>query len=568
MQKYEVKALEVHDFSHIWSLDKIKQRMDFMVRNGMNVLVLHEPGIEDKVVFPGKFLGADKNTTNYFKIFLQIDRNIYNFALRENLNLNRRAYLRHVIREANKLGIEVYIENKELWFPDFILKYKADIVKNGVFCPSDPFWWEEFLPGKYEELFIALPELAGVIVSIGTGEARLAISNTFTCDCKRCRGLDPTEWYKNVIMGMYAPFKKAGKKLVVRDFIYTKEEQEKFAQGFAELPGDIVLSLKNTPHDFYPTFPNNPLIGKIKEHPQWIEYDVMGQFYGWGAVPSIMLEDIKKRLEHGLKHGVTGFIARTDWEGVQSYSCFDNLNLINLYGIAIFGDNITSSNYDVYSRWIEEGDILEKGLSSRDLRVVTEWIGGVMDQTWPVIKNTLFARGAVFSHDSCLHLSLEQPTFIAEIHHSLKNWDPTTDPLRMDKENLEMLLEESDVALSLVGNLCDRVRKCGNVGLKEDFYERLIEYFEFMSLYVRAFRLTRRAYCFARYIKENGKDSNFGSSRAIVLLRETLEEMEKLRKELIASNILDVYPRNELLDPERFELFLSEAKEFYEKMKS
>ena len=39
-----------------------------------------------------------------------------------------------------------YLEDKELWFKDFILKSHPEILTNGVFCPSKSFWWEQFLP--------------------------------------------------------------------------------------------------------------------------------------------------------------------------------------------------------------------------------------------------------------------------------------------------------------------------------------------------------------------------------------------------------------------------------------
>ncbi len=186
--------------------------------------------------------------------------------------------MNHLIRKAKASGVSVYFENKELWFKDFILTYKKDLFHDGVLCPSDPFWYEEFLPQKYRELFIALPDLAGIVVSIGTGEARLSISNTYGCTCDRCKNLDPVAWYKQMILGIYKPFHEAGKRLIIRDFIYTKAEQERFRKAFITLPDDIWLSLKNTPHDFYPTFPNNPLMGNVGNHPQITEYDVQGQF--------------------------------------------------------------------------------------------------------------------------------------------------------------------------------------------------------------------------------------------------------------------------------------------------
>ena len=126
MKKYTFRAMELHDFTQIWDLDEIRNKLDFMVRNNMNALVFHEPGIEDKIVFPAKFLGGTGEAASYYEAFLQIDHNIYKHALRENLNLNRRDYMNHLIREAKAAGVDVYFENKELWFSDFILKYRQE----------------------------------------------------------------------------------------------------------------------------------------------------------------------------------------------------------------------------------------------------------------------------------------------------------------------------------------------------------------------------------------------------------------------------------------------------------
>ena len=255
MSRYETRALEVHDFVRIWDLDEMRRRLRFMVATEMNTLVLHEPGIVDKIIFPAQFLGGESKGRNLFELYEQIDESIYRYALRENLNPFRRDYLTQLIAEAASAGVAVYLEDKELWFKDFILKSHPEVLTNGVFCPSKSFWWEEFLPAKYTELFIALPQLAGVITSFGTGESRLAISNMHNCDCERCKTLDPTEWHRNMVKGMYGPFREAGKKLVIRDFIYQKEEQEQFAKALEQLPIDIVLSLKNTASRFLPDLP-------------------------------------------------------------------------------------------------------------------------------------------------------------------------------------------------------------------------------------------------------------------------------------------------------------------------
>ena len=102
MKYYKTRALEVHDLSRIWDLAEIRRRLAFMVANDMNALILHEPGIVDKIAFPTQFLGGESKGDNLFELYQQIDQDIYHYALRENLNPFRRDYLTQLIFEATE----------------------------------------------------------------------------------------------------------------------------------------------------------------------------------------------------------------------------------------------------------------------------------------------------------------------------------------------------------------------------------------------------------------------------------------------------------------------------------
>lgn len=556
MSKYIFRGMELHDSTQIWNLDEIRKRLDFCVRNNLNAMVFHEPGIEDKIVFPAKFLGGSGNPSSYYQAFLEVDHTILYHALRENLNLNRRDYMNHVIREAKEAGVDIYFENKELWFSDFVLNYKKELMQDGVICPSDPFWHEEFLPYKYKELFLALPDLAGIVCSIGTGEARLAISNTFACGCERCKNIDPVIWYKNMIMAMYEPFKEAGKKLIIRDFIYTKDEQERFKAAFNAMPDDIVLSLKNTPHDFYPTFPDNPLMGQVGCHPQITEYDVNGQFFGWGAQPSAMLKDIKRRLHYGSSHNVTGFIARTDWEGVQDWTCFDNPNMVNLYAIAAYAENPEASEEEIYLKWLQGEHMLRNNILPGELKQCVHEIKDIMNQTWPIVEKTNFVNGCLFSNDSCIHLTPDQFTFIGGTHHSLSEWDPEKkDALAMTVENIQQIIKDKEEAWNLCDKLVSRVES-KNMGLTEEAYNDLVEHFTFMRWYVKGFRLTARGYCFGRYaVEKNTTDIITEGKNAGELLQKTITDLQDYKNELVKQSFINKYPYDAQLNPERVEYY-------------
>ncbi len=475
----------------------------------------------------------------------------------------RHKYLTQLIAEASDLGVSVFLEDKELWFKDFVLKSHPEIFNNGVFCPSQDFWWKEFLPAKYTELFIALPQLTGVITSFGTGESRLALNNIHECGCSQCKNLDPVEWHRKMTLGMYGPFRDAGKKLVIRDFVFQRSEHAQFAKALEKLPIDIVLSLKNTPHDFYPTFPNNPLIGKVGEREQWIEYDVHGQYFGWGMAPSIMTDDLIHRLRYGRECNAKGFIMRTDWEGIQDHSCFDTVNLVNLYAAAMFGENPDTDKREIYTRWLTEEKLIEEGLSPTLLKKTLEWIINLLEQTWPVVRSTLFVNGTVFSDSSAFHVNLRQSTWIAETLHSLKDWTSDADnALRLQSENTKKILDEKGDAVNRSNVLYGQVTS-ENPGLKPKVYEDLVQRFDFLRVYAEGFRLTTRIYVFSRLLEERGNDlTPFLGQSPRDLLIATIDELRTYKEKLKPSHFAKIYPANALLDPDRLDCFLKDAEKY------
>ena len=297
-------------------------------------------------------------------------------------------------------------------------------------------------------------------------------------------------------------------------------------------------------------------MGHVAEHPQITEYDVNGQFYGWGAQPAAMLKDIKRRLTYGTEHKVTGYIARTDWEGVQDWSCFDNPNMLNLYAIAAYATEPNISEKDIYLKWLTGEKMLKKDISPQELRLCIDEIAELMGKTWPVVEKTNFVNGCLFSNDSCLHLTPDQFTFIGGTHHSLSEWDPEKkDALAMTKENIAVIIGDKQQALEEMTELYNHVLQ-GITGLSEDAYANLREHFDFMYFYVRGFRLTARGYCFGRYFTEVGKDDVLAEGKtARTLLSETIQEMESYKEELINQTFLSKYPYDAQLNPERVEFY-------------
>ncbi|MEW5720054.1 MAG: hypothetical protein AB1817_15620, partial [Chloroflexota bacterium] len=410
---------------------------------------------------------------------------------------SRQAYLRDLLKHARRKGIQVWVEIKELEFPDEVLEKFPQLWKNGFICPTEPVWFE-YLNLKTEEFFELFPDMAGIILSPGSPESRAFLSAGKKCNCERCQATDFGDWCHDIIMAIYDPVKARAKQLAVRDFVYTPEDHERLAKVINRLPKDIAFCIKKTPRDFWPTFPNNAMFGRFKDRPQWIEYDTFGQFYGWGVCPSIMLDDLRDRLAYAKSQGATGALIRTEWEGVD-VSAFDHVNKINLIGAAQFTQNMKEPNKRIVLRWLrEEGLLKNRPASAIDVNGLTRFLL----KTWQVMRKTIYIDDFVFASSSQIPIDVNKAWFMMAFYHCLSTWDPSAaGRLDLNHTNLQRLMAEKDDAVKLVRELIAYLNK-HDFGLPPATHRYLKGQFQFYDMYVRGFGLSAKACLLAKALKD------------------------------------------------------------------
>ena len=531
MADFDVRALEIHS-QYAWNFDWVKKAIDFMKNNNMNTLILHRNDFIDLIVYPGKYFGCNREKyDSIFERYQDIFRTLYKYTpTRRSGPYQRRAYFKRVLEEARRAGITVFIENKELYFPDIILEFFPQLVKEGKICPSDPFWWE-FTQAKYAEFFEEFPQVGGIITAPASGESRVSISSN-RCTCDRCQSTTAEAWYEKLITTMHGPIAAAGKKLIIRDFVFDAKSHNQIATTMEKLPSDIGIALKNTPHDYYPTFPNNARIGKVGNREQWIEFDAWGQYFGWGIGPSIMIDDMRRRMDYAKANGATGVMFRVDWESLDGHSAFDTPNVVNLYAGAWLSDNLGISNIAIYQKWLEESGYYISGIDNHDKKQIAMWMGKILDRTWDVIRKTAFVNDCVFSDSSHLPVSLEHALWLAEEKNSLKDWDPTkANALSVEEKNVQLIMAEKDDALQLVKELTKELA-LGNKGLTVEAYQFLQDSFAVFVKYVEAFRLVTHNIILTKYLldKSSATDSKF-YREAQSLLKGKMQEMQVLERD-------------------------------------
>lgn len=533
LSEFKVRGVELHGHT-MWRWDAIERLLGYMNEQGFNSLFLHQNDLLNRLVHFRK----------HYPPTLE--------DLHQKKKLNNIFYFRRIAQKARELGIQLFLEVKELEYEDQILQFHPEVYSApGVVCPSHPFW-EEFLAAKVDEVVENVPEIRGIVFTFSSPESRLWVAHSpgedweehkpCRCDCQRCRELDRIEWYSQMLRSAYGPLVAAGKKMIVREFSYGPEEQHRIIQAIESLPDDVIVGIKNTPHDFWPTFPNNPAIGRTGNHPQWIEFDAWGELHGWSVVPCYRLEEYADRLRYAAAQGAEGFWCRVDWEIISEAWVLDTLNEINLYGMARLGRNLVESPRQILADWLVE----RFGVAS--LSPLVDELCELLQGTLEVIKKALYVRGHVFSRHSLLPLSVKQAWWSMAGQDSLASWEPErASDLAFTPENLGRIFAEKDKALALARKLSAQAQE---LAMREDMPLRLrqtlVQAFEPLELYVQGFQRATRAVFWTEYLSKKAACTK----EELALAQRYVEELKELAEQM--RDYVDWQPNK----PHYFYLFL------------
>jgi len=547
MAGMEFRGLEFHN-RRMWSWKDVDQALDFIERFGMNALIFHQTDLMDFLVLPEVYF--DENTL--------WERWPVRYAA---VNTYRSFFL-EVTRRAKAKGIAFYPEFKEIWYPEGLLDIHPEL-KNaeGQICPTDPFWFT-FLRVKMEELVDCFPDISGAIISPATRESKVSISKK-ECSCERCQAADPQEWYRQFIISVYEPLSRKGKKLVVRDFSYSKEHQNAVIEAAGSVSQDIIIALKNVPHDFWPTFPHNPKLGKTQGLTQWAEFDTWGQYFGHGIFPASLVEDLQNRIRHCRSKGVTGTMFRTDIEWIDESNNFNNFNTLNIIAAAMLSANPDRDLDTIYQAWVEYGLYSSLTPSTQTGEPIAptapdaaDRLKAFMKAGASIMEKTLYVRGHVFSYSSQYSQSLSSIYNIMQDWHQREQWDPGSSKyLEPTDENLELIFEEKRDAV----NEAERLRTIlqpETLGLPEVFVKEIDEMLDLYIYYVKGYEHSAHAYFTAKKaIRTKAMDD-------IRMAKENAYRLDAFRLELERRFEGTYYPHNIywIMKPKQLQLLADDVR--------
>jgi hypothetical protein len=539
----EFRALELHGRS-MWDHSRLEQVFAVIKDYGLNALVLHESDLTNQIVFPRSLFDP------------------YSFwadaPVRRGFNAihNDRVYMRYVLDMAEGEGVQVWLELKELTFPDEVLERYPYLLKNGVICPSEPIWYD-FIERKFAELIADFPQLAGIITSPGSPEGRAALVQR-KCRCRLCEETELSEWYRGIIESVHRPLSTAGAKLAVRDFSYKRADQQAMVEAVRRTPPDVVFCIKVTPHDFYPTFPHNPALG-VLNRVQWIEYDVFGQYYGWGVFPCYMEEDLRRRYRYAIEKGASGVLLRVEWERINDLWCLETANRANLVIGAALATGANPTVREVCGQTLSE---LGLKPGEEDVSIAAD----ALKDTWQIIRNGTYLDDFVFHDNSQFPLNLRKAWWTLNTHHSLSEWTAQTNDIGdLDEALIDSFVEKKEQALSKIRLLSDRIQTYCKAR-RSPTGNWLSDRYSLYELYIEGFRWISEVCLLARWSEQEGGGTlgSEGKQRFTVVLRSLARYAERLESKIKGKGYR--HQLLMLLDLQRVQTVLSEGSKLYGRM--
>lgn len=537
-----MRALEIHAET-MWRPSEVDRALRFMAEHQLNVLVFHDGDILNRLVFP----------RTYFQPYSPWGDAPPRRG--ENAIYNATAYIKNVARRCGNQGIDFMLEVKELAFPDEILELRPDLVIGGTVCPTHPFW-AEFIETRYREMCEDYPDLGGFIVSVGSPEARATLVSR-RCGCERCTNVVAADWHRSVVSAIDRAVRPHGKRLVIREFSYSAAAQQAVIDSLATMPEDIEYCIKPYARDYYIPWPDNTALKALPGRTKWLEYDVNGQYYGWGLFPCPVVEDMRRRFDAARAEGASGILLRTDWERVNGLWCLDTFNRVNLACAARLGIEPEAAPLEVLADALQSTGLTDQALTPARRTEVARTLLSLM----PIVSGVLYVRDYVFNNSSMIPNGIDHAWWFMAEQNDLSEWDPSTAG-RLDvtePSNTAVLLKEKDQALALWESIEPDIREYVREGsLRLPDAGRVGDVVEWMSIYITAFAVSAKVVilCQAARQRETGLDSDEAG-----VLQAEVERLSRIAETLRARAGRGLYGHHIdlLTDVDRIDRILADA---------
>jgi len=304
--------------------------------------------------------------------------------LQEIRDPGRQNLVNRLIDEAHRAGIaEVVLWDHAL----YSLKYYPDRFKTGPGGTIDldnPLFWEWF-KADYRDLMSLAPEADGVVLTFIETGARA--ENQYSL--KLLSGPEKLAAVVDAVAAVVCD--ELNKQLYIRTFAYTDAEYLNTIGCIGFIRNTKVrLMMKETPHDFFLTHPNDKYAGTI-DRPTIMEFDACNEFNGQGVVANTWPEYIIRRWSDLINRpNVIGYVARTDRYG--DTRLVGTPNEILLYTLKRYTEDQTLTG----------GQITREFLTQKYGRRSVRFLEPAFGKAYDIISSSFYTLGTNMSNHSKL----------------------------------------------------------------------------------------------------------------------------------------------------------------------
>lgn len=264
--------------------------------------------------------------------------------LMEIKNPEKRKTCNELITYAHAKGIdEVLVWDHAL----YSLSYYPDKFKSGpngtINLDNQEFW--EWLKNDYREMLNLIPAIDGIILTFIETGARVEDQHSDILKTPAEKLAKVIDEIASVIID------ERHLKLYARTFIYTHEELSNLLTCIDNIENEnIILMVKEVPHDFFLTHPVQSYIDEL-DKPVLIEFDAAHEYSGQGIIANTFVEKTAERWRfYQNKKNVIGYVARIDRYGTTKI--IDRPSEILLYTLNELSNNPSISDENIYDNFI------------------------------------------------------------------------------------------------------------------------------------------------------------------------------------------------------------------------
>jgi hypothetical protein len=213
----------------------------------------------------------------------------------------------------------------------------------GTIDLDNPAFWT-WLKNDYRALLDLVPAADGIVLTFIETGARAERQRSVTLAAADDKLAAVVNAVADVVVG------ERRKTLYARTFSYTHEEYRNISRAIAKFARpDVRLMMKETPHDFFLTHPDDFLAGTIAR-PTIVEFDVGAEFNGQGLIANTWPEHMLARARGLLRRPhVIGYVARTDrYGGTRVVGRPSEINLLALQRYAEDPQVVAEDVYDEF----------------------------------------------------------------------------------------------------------------------------------------------------------------------------------------------------------------------------